>query len=260
MAFTDYIWTPLFTGFVVPESFGAGGGANIGGTTVFGAGPGGGAYGRRGSVAVTNGIGITVRIANQSPQQTNGDTTFFKDAPTCSAEGGRGASGGISGVGGKAVNSGGDVVYDGGDGYQTNIWPAPGQDGGGGGGSCADDSGPGNNGIYLLGGAARPRGGKGGDGGVQTNVTPPPWNGTPGIDGDAPGGGGGGGGYGNPSQTTGGKGGMGAVVIWAAADWPDAATPGTRPVVGAVPIAVYGAPVPPFPTPPVTVRSSSFVV
>lgn len=247
MAFTDNYWTATITGNVVVECWGAGGAGRGGQFNDIGGGGGGPAYARKAAIAVITTSLYLARVAD-APASGNGDNTLFINGSVCFARGGGGAGFQGFGVGGPAGSSVGDVVHSGGDGALA--WPGPGSGAGGGGGSGADDSGDGNPGSVNAGGLARPRGGTGGAGGLMTTTGPPTWIGQPGNPGTGNGGGGGGGGYSNPGSSAQGAGTQGAVLIWNMADWTNAATPGTSPRNGAVPLASYGAAVPPFPAPP----------
>lgn len=237
MAFTDYFWTSPYTGNVIVECWGAGGGGRIGqNIPISGGGGGGAAYARKAGIALISGNVYLVRIADPTPPNAPGDTTMFVNYALVSAVGGGGAPFGGHGLGGAAGSSVGDVVFSGGDGGGD---PAGVAEPGFGGGSSASDYGNGVAGTHPQPGIALARQGYGGIGG---NVDA---GGTGGL---GPGGGGGGGGAAvMVVQTAGGGGGGGALGIWEDHGiWP--------PPYNVIPIATFGDNFPPTPPDPAKAR------
>ncbi len=197
-------WTPpaTFPNAVI-EAWGAGGGASGANLAVGGAGGGGGAY-VKSTLTINQGAPVTINVGlggtGNSSGGTGGDSglnvgpTSFGTNPV--ADYGRGGAvntTGSSSLGGKAVNSTGDIIFEGGDGY---VPLAVIMDGGGGGGA-AGVAGTGNNASgETHGSGGDTPAGDGGDGGDNTAVTD-------GTNGTFPGGGGGGEPVNNITRTSG---------------------------------------------------------
>jgi hypothetical protein len=216
MAFTDYFWSPPFTGSVIVEAWGSGAGGYLGG---YGAG-GGGAYARTSGIAVVAAVIRTVRVGDGGSPNNNGDDSVFFPFADPVAKGGNTSILGAGGLGGTAAASTGDVKYSGGDGSVST----GGLTIGGGGGGSAGDSADGVAGSSPSGAFAIARGGRGGDGGT---------GGSDGTNGGTPGGGAGASGT---LGASGGTGGNGAVVIWEDL--------GVWPPIGQIPLASFGNPPP----------------
>ena len=187
----------------------------------FGGGGAGGAYAKKNSVSVVPGTSYTISIGEGgvsaiSPSLTTvsgGDSWFGSGSATyCLAKGGSGgqsvisSGSGIVGSGGVGSSTGsvGDVVFAGGNGLVGQGSPT--NTGGGGGGSAGISS-AGGSATSYLGATAVNGGGAGGNGKDSSG------NGN-GSQGGSPGGGGGGArGSSIGSQTLGGKGGAGQVVL-----------------------------------------------
>jgi hypothetical protein len=250
MAFLDTNWTATVTKVLV-ECWASGGSGRIGQSfPLGGGGGGGGAYARKAGIAVLIGNAYLVRIGLGIAG--SGGESLFIDSATVRADPGITAPfGGGGGAGGQAALSTGDATFDGGAGGSTGPIFTP--DAGAGGASSAGDSGPGAMGggatsaVPGLGGVDGTRSGNGGAGGVPGNS--PTGDGVAGV---GPGGGGGGGGW-APSQSNGGFGGEGAVVIW-----DDTAGVGWPAVTANPPLAVFGSPPPNPPPPSATIPTSAF--
>ncbi len=185
------------------EAWGAGGRGASRSTTGEGGGGGGGAY-VQSVISVTPGQNISLRVGAGSNNNNNdGGDTWFVNASTLLAKGGRTAANNqTSGAnGGSAAASIGDIKYSGGDGADgiSFLWFIY----AGGGGSSAGPSGNGANGSGDNGGVAPAGGGNGGNG--QTGNG----NGSPG---QTPGGGGGGARR-TSGTRTGGNGANGRVIV-----------------------------------------------
>ncbi len=207
------------------EAWGAGGAGGSGSKPVsgnaFGGGGAGGSYAKKSSVSVVPGTSYTISIGEGgvsaiSPSLTTvsgGDSWFGSGAvASCLAKGGAGgqsvisSGSGIVGSGGVGSSAGsvGDVFFAGGNGLVGQGSPT--NTGGGGGGSGTTLS-AGGSATSYLGATGVSGGGAGGNGKDSTG------NGD-GLQGGSPGGGGGGArGSSVGSQTLGGKGGAGQVVL-----------------------------------------------
>jgi hyaluronate lyase len=207
------------------EAWGAGGAGGSGSKPVsgnaFGGGGAGGSYAKKNSVTVVPGTSYTISIGASgvsalSPSLTTvpgGDSWFGSGSvASCLAKGGAGgqsvisSGSGIVGSGGVGSSAGsvGDLFFAGGNGLVGQGSPT--NTGGGGGGSAGKLS-VGGNATSYVGAAAVSGGGAGGDGKDSTG------NGD-GSPGGSPGGGGGGArGSSIGSQTLGGTGGAGQVVL-----------------------------------------------
>ncbi|MFA9197164.1 MAG: polysaccharide lyase family 8 super-sandwich domain-containing protein [Aliarcobacter sp.] len=205
------------------EAWGAGGAGGSGSKPVsgnaFGGGGAGGAYAKKNTVPVTPGSSYTITVGAGgvsvlSPSLTTipGGDTWFGSATSCLAKGGAGgqsvisSGSGIVGSGGAGSSAGslGDVVYAGGSGLAGQGSPI--NTGGGGGGSAGTAS-AGTTATSYSGATAVTGGGAGGNGKDSTG------NGD-GSPGGSPGGGGGGArGSSVASQTLGGTGGAGQVIL-----------------------------------------------
>jgi hypothetical protein len=216
-------WTcPANVTAVQVECWGAGGAGGSGSKPVsgnaFGGGGAGGAYAKKNTVPVVPGSSYTLTIGTGgvsalSPSLTTvpGGDTWFGSATNCLAKGGAGgqsvisSGSGIVGTGGSGSSAGsvGDVVYAGGSGLAGQASPI---NAGGGGGGSAGASSAGTNAASYLGATAVTGGGAGGNGKDSGNG-----DGSPG---GSPGGGGGGArGSSVGSQSVGGTGGNGRVVL-----------------------------------------------
>jgi hyaluronate lyase len=207
------------------ECWGAGGAGGSGSKPVsgnaFGGGGAGGSYAKKNSVTVVPGTSYTISIgaggvSALSPSLTTvpgGDSWFGSGSvASCLAKGGTGgqsvisSGSGIVGSGGVGSSAGsvGDLFFAGGNGLVGQGSPT--NTGGGGGGSAGKLS-VGGNATSYVGAAAVSGGGAGGDGKDSSG------NGN-GLPGGSPGGGGGGArGSSVGSQTLGGTGGAGQVVL-----------------------------------------------
>jgi len=219
-------WTcPANVTAVQVECWGAGGAGGSGSKPVsgnaFGGGGAGGSYAKKNSVTVVPGTSYTISIgaggvSALSPGLTTvpgGDSWFGSGSvASCLAKGGAGgqsvisSGSGIVGSGGVGSSAGsvGDLFFAGGNGLVGQGSPT--NTGGGGGGSAGISS-VGGNATSYVGAAAVSGGGAGGDGKDSSG------NGN-GLPGGSPGGGGGGArGSSVGSQTLGGTGGAGQVVL-----------------------------------------------
>jgi len=215
-------WTcPANVTSVQVEAWGAGGAGGSGykPTTgnAWGGGGAGGAYAKRTSISVVPGTSYTINVGVGGVSSTNngatvpgGNSWFGSGSVTnCLAMGGGGgqsvvsSGSGIAGAGGtNSSGSSGDIVYQGGNGAVGQSTTSA----GGGGGSSAGTSSAGSNAVSYLGASAVPGGGAGGNG-KDSSVG----NGFPG---GWPGGGGGGArGTSTGSQTLGGTGASGQLIL-----------------------------------------------
>jgi hyaluronate lyase len=206
------------------EAWGAGGAGGSGykpvGGNAFGGGGAGGAYAKRTNVSVLAGNSYTINVGaggvtsiTHDAAVPGGDSWFGNSSLTnCLAKGGAGgvsmvsSGSGIAGAGGTGSSAGslGDIVYAGGNGLAGQGSPT---NTGGGGGSSAGTANAGTNATSYLGAPAPSGGGAGGNGKDSTG------NGN-GSAGSQPGGGGGGArGSSTGSQTLGGTGGAGQIVL-----------------------------------------------
>jgi hyaluronate lyase len=206
------------------EAWGAGGAGGSGykpdAGNAFGGGGAGGAYAKRNLVTVVPGNSYTINVGTGGitsithlASVSGGDSWFGNSLLTnCLAKGGAGgvsvvsSGSGITGTGGAGSSTGslGDIVFAGGNGLAGQGSPT---NTGGGGGSSAGSGNAGTNAISYLGATPPTGGGAGGNGKDSTG------NGN-GSAGSQPGGGGGGArGSSTGSQTLGGTGGAGQVII-----------------------------------------------
>ncbi|MFY0482387.1 T9SS sorting signal type C domain-containing protein [Flavobacterium sp. PLA-1-15] len=153
------------------ECWGAGGkGSNVSSTATGTSGGGGGGAYASSQLCVTAGQNFAISIgAGGAGSTLDGGDTFFGNATTVMAKGGKGLAGDVitGGVGGSSAASVGTIKYNGGNGGNRttyNIAVALGYRSGGGGGG-AGSTGAGNNANGLTPGAARiDNGGAGGAG------------------------------------------------------------------------------------------------
>jgi hyaluronate lyase len=215
-------WTcPANVTAVQIEAWGGGGAGGSGykpsSGNAWGGGGAGGAYAKRTNVTVLSGSNYTINVgAGGVSSITNGvavpgaDSWFGKDSLTnCLAKGGAGgqsvvsSGSGIAGAGGtNSSGSSGDIVYQGGNGAvgQSSM------SAGGGGGSSAGRANAGTNATSNVGASAPSGGGAGGNGKDNGNGN--------GSAGSLPGGGGGGArGSSAGSQTLGGTGAAGQIIL-----------------------------------------------
>jgi len=215
-------WTcPANVTAVQVEAWGAGGAGGSGykpaSGNAWGGGGAGGAYAKRTNVTVLPGTNYTINVgAGGVSSVTNGatvpggDSWFGNSSLTnCLAKGGAGgqsvvsSGSGIAGAGGTNLSvSLGDIVYQGGNGAAGQSSTSA----GGGGGSSAGTASAGTNATSYVGASAPSGGGAGGDGKSAGNGN--------GLVGSQPGGGGGGArGSSTGSQTLGGTGGAGQIIL-----------------------------------------------
>jgi len=210
-------WTcPANVTQVIVECWGGGGGGgNSANNTINGgAGGGGGAYAKKTFTVVAGNVyylsvgagGAGAPASSSTPAFSGGDSWFnnVNSVPNSNAAvlakgGGRGLNNSMAvpNNGGSSLNSFGDIVYNGGNGYQAS------STGGGGGGASASSIANGVSAINFNGAIANADGGNGGNGSTSSSV-----NGAPGS---LPGGGGGG--SDDWASRSGGTGGNGKVVI-----------------------------------------------
>lgn len=149
------------------------GGAGGPGSSGAGGGGGGGAK-VTSSLAVSPLTSYDLFAAN-GPTSGDGDDSYFIDAATVMAKGGRAAADDIGGDGGAAAASVGDTKYDGGNGGHgaRTGGSGPGGAGGGGGGGAGPNTGSGGSGFNAVGDTGGVGGSTGGgpSGGIGGNIS-----------------------------------------------------------------------------------------